>query len=253
MLFGGIVPVLLSTIVALITALVGVWLTGLQSRTRRMVPFSAGLLLGVALFGLFPEALAAAGALGSFALFGLGYLFLMLVDQYVYPVCPTCSHDHDHKACSTALHGFAVPLVSATMLHSFLDGWSIATSGFVPAAGVRFALPLAILVHKIPEGLALGSILRASLKSRGMALVWCFVVEGTTLMGGWVGLAMAPSLGTVWITYPLAVAGGCFFYLAAHAVHEEWKRTGPGPAFVTALTGAAGAAALQQGIRAFFR
>jgi hypothetical protein len=36
-------------------------------------------------------------------------------------------------------------------------------------------------------------------------------------------------------------------------VHEEWKRRGPVPAFMTALTGAAGAAALQQGVQVWFR
>jgi hypothetical protein len=61
-------------------------------------------------------------------------------------------------------------------------------------------------------------------------------------------LARIVSLGCE--TYPLAVAAGWLFYLGAHAVHEEWKRRGPVPACVTALTGAA---ALQQGVQAWFR
>ena len=38
-----------------------------------------------------------------------------------------------------------------------------------------------------------------------------------------------------------------------HAVHEEWKRRGAAPAFVSALTGVAGAAAIQRGAEALFR
>ncbi len=49
----------------------------------------------------------------------------------------------------------------------------------------------------------------------------------------------------------LALAGGSFIYLGFHAIHGEWRRGVP--AFVPALTGAAGAAALQQGLRVFFR
>jgi len=42
----------------------------------------------------------------------------------------------------------------------------------------------------------------------------------------------------------LALVGGSFLFLGAHAVHGEWRRRGK-PAFIPALTGAAGAAAFQ--------
>jgi zinc transporter ZupT len=112
---------------------------------------------------------------------------------------------------------------------------------------------IAVALHKIPEGLALGAMARASVSSRSSALFWSVLAEMMTLVGGILGLAIAPQLGTAWITYPLAVAAGWLFYLGAHAVHEEWKRRGPLPACVTALTGAAGAAALQQGVQTWFR
>ena len=87
-------------------------------------------------------------------------------NRYVYPVCPMCAHDHDHSACSTELHGFAGPLIVAAALHSFLDGWSIATVQLGVPLGLRVAVPLAIALHKLPEGIALGGILRASLRTR---------------------------------------------------------------------------------------
>ena len=79
------------------------------------------------------------------------------------------------------------------------------------------------------------------------------VIATGSQIGAALGLAMAPYLGTRWIGYPLAVAAGCFLYLGTHAVHEEWKRRGPLPAFVPALTGAAGAAVAQQGVHALLR
>jgi zinc transporter ZupT len=250
---NGIAAPILATAAGIAGAALGLFLTGLRRRARVVVPLSAGVLLGVALFGLIPELASELGWAVSLPLFVAGYGLLLLTDRYVYPVCPTCSHDHDHNACSTELHGFAGPLIVAMAVHSFLDGWSIATVQLAVPLGLRVAVPLAIVLHKVPEGIALGGILRAAMPSRGAALAWCVLAEGSTLAGGALGLAMGPRLGTRWITYPLGLTAGWLLYLGYHAIHEEWKRRGAGPAFVSALTGMAGAAVIQRGAEALFR
>ena len=248
----GIAAPALATAVGLAGAVVGLWLTGAHRRARVVVPFSAGVLLGVALFGLLPELALESGWVPTLALFAAGYGVLLAVNRYVYPVCPTCAHDHDHNACATELHGFAAPLIIAAAMHSFLDGWSVATTQFAPL-GLRLAVPLAVALHKVPEGIALGGILRVSVKARAQALGWCAVVEGTTLVGGAAGLWLAPHLGAGWIAYPLGLMAGWLFYLGFHAVHEESKRRGPAPAVLSALTGVAGAALILRGAEALFR
>ena len=243
----------LATLVGIGGAVVGLWLTGARERARVVIPFSAGVLLGVVAFGLMPELAAETGWPGSALLFGAGYLLLLAVNRFAYPVCPSCSHDHDHNSCTTVLHGFAGPLLGAAALHSFLDGWSIVTSQVGQPVGIRIAVPLAVALHKVPEGIALGGILRAAIRSRGAAVVWCVLAEGCTLAGAALGLMLAPYLGARWTTYPLGLAAGWLFYLGYHAIHEEWRRRGPMPACVPALTGVAGAAVLQQGVRAWLR
>jgi zinc transporter ZupT len=243
----------LATTVGLAGAAVGIWLTGMRRRARIVIPFSAGVLLGVALFGLVPELSIELGWTASLALFAAGYGLLFLLNRFAYPVCPTCSHDHDHSHCAAELHGFAGPLIAAAALHSFLDGWSIASVQLAIPLGLRVAVPLAVALHKAPEGIALGGILRAAVRSRAQALGLCAVAEGTTLAGGVFGLILAPHLGTQWITYPLGLTAGWLFYLGSHAVHEEWKSRGAAPAFISALTGIAGAAVIQRGAEAFFR
>ncbi|HTT65340.1 MAG TPA: hypothetical protein VMG35_26005 [Bryobacteraceae bacterium] len=243
---------ILATAAAVGGAGLGVYLKA-GRRTRLMVPFAGGLLVGISLFGLFPELVIDIGWAGGVALFALGYLLLLGINRYLFPVCPSCAHDHDHELCTAALHGFAGPLLAAAAVHSALDGWSIVMAQWAGPAGVRIALPMAVVLHKIPEGIALGAIMRAAVLSRPRALGLCVAAESATLLGGAAGLELAPRLGAAWISYPLAIAGGFFFYLGFHAVHGEWKRRGALPAFMPALTGAAGAAALQQGVRVLLR
>ncbi|SRR5579875_571103 len=253
----------LATVVGTGAAGVGVWLSGMESRKDRkgmprvVMPFSAGVLLGVALFGLLPELALQAGWGASLGLFAVGYGALMAVDRWIYPVCPSCSDHHHDEPGPLELHGFAGPLVLAAALHSFLDGWSIGLvqSGPQGAAtlGLRLAVPLAVTLHKIPEGIALGGILRAASGSRGHAVAGCLVAEGCTILGGALGLVMTPALGAGWIVYPLGLTAGWIFYLGFHAVHEEWKHGGAAPAFFPALTGLAGAAVIQRGAETLFR
>jgi len=234
-------------------AAVGVWLTGAHRHARMVVPFSAGVLLGVVLFGLVPELAAEFGWASTLPLFAAGYLLLMMVNRYAYPVCPTCSHDHDHNACAAELHGFAWPLIVAAALHSFLDGWSVAATGLTGSAAVRVAVPLAIALHKIPEGIALGGILRAAVKSRSLALVWSMGAEAVTLAGGAAALWLAPLLGARWTVYPVGITAGWLCYLGYHAVHEEWKRRGAAPAFLSAAAGVAGAVLIERGVEALLK
>jgi zinc transporter ZupT len=249
----GIAAPALATVVGLAGAGLGLWIAGLRRRARVVVPFSAGVLLGVALFGLVPELAVELGWTAILILFAAGYGLLLAINRYAYPVCPTCAHDHDHNSCASELHGFAGPLIAASALHAFLDGWAIATVQSTAPLGLRVAVPLAVTLHKLPEGVALGGILRASMGSRGAAMGWCALAEGATLLGGVLGLAMAPHLGTQWILYPLGITAGWLFYLGHHAVHEEWKRRGAAPACLAALAGMAGAAIVQRGAEALFQ
>jgi zinc transporter ZupT len=253
---GFAVPAI-ATLVGAVAAASGVWINGSGRKSegafRVFLPFSAGVLLGVAVFGLLPELADQGGWARSLVLFGLGYGILIAIDRSVYRVCPTCADDHDHHACPEEFHGFAAPLLVAAAIHSFLDGWSLATAQQMGTVGLRVAVPMAVMLHKIPEGIALGGILSAAIGPRPLALAACVLAEGCTLVGAGISLLLAPRLGSGWILYPLGMTAGWIAYLGFHALHEEWKRVGPAPAFVSALTGVAGAAAIQRGAEALFR
>jgi zinc transporter ZupT len=242
-----------ATGIAVLSAAVGVWLTGVPRRGTRLVPFSAGLLLGIVAFGVWPELAEPFGWSGSLALLAGGFALLWSVNRYVYPVCPTCSHSHDHDSCAISLHGFAVPLVVAAVVHSLLDGWGIAASREEGSGSLGLAVFLGVALHKIPEGLAYGAILRAALRSRAAAFGGVLATQLPTMTGELVNGWLGPYLGLHWMALPLALVGGSFLFLGFHAVHSDVRRRGPAPALVPALTGAVGAAALHQGLRLFLR
>jgi zinc transporter ZupT len=226
----------------------GLGVSSLMGAPRKIVPFSGGLLIGVALFGVLPDLAGHYGWTVGVALLAAGVGTMALFGRYVYPVCPSCSHSHDHESCARVLHGFAGPLIAAACLHAFLDGLGISAAQHEEAGGFGAVLVFGVILHKIPEGVALGIMLRASVGSRATAFAWCALAEGTTLAGGAFESAVTGRTGAGWVTGALALAGGSFIYLGLHAVHGEWRRRGT-PAVGPALTGAAGAAVLQQGLR----
>jgi zinc transporter ZupT len=236
-------PAIWVTFIAVLCAFSGVWLTSFTSLTRRLVPFGGGTLLGVGLFFVLPEMAVTLGWPGALLWLGGGCLLLGLVDRFVYPVCPACSPAHDHDHCSTTLHGFATPLLIASAVHAALDGWNLAAAQDEPLLGFGFIAGIA--AHKVPEGLALGVISRAALRSRSAAMVWCTLAQGATLVGAGAEGVFAPYLGAQALHALLALAGGSFLYLGWHAVHGEFRRSGASPALVPALTGVAGSSVLR--------
>ncbi len=169
---------ILATVVAIISAAAGVWLLGHARHTRVLIPLSGGLLIGVAAFGLIPELVVDIGWVLGLLLVVFGYALLKSLDRFAFSVCPSCAHDHSHESCDEPLHGFAGPLLIATAIHAFVDGWGLVAvqKGLhTPGSGTVFAA--ALFLHKIPEGLALGTMLRASVDREVTALALCAAVE----------------------------------------------------------------------------
>lgn len=232
---------------AVLGATAGVLLGSLGSLSRRLVPFGGGALLGVAIFWILPEMSEFFQWQGAALWIAGGALILAGIDRYVYPVCPACSPEHNHAHCSTRLHGFATPLLLAAGMHAALDGWSAASTA--DDARLSAGLIAGLMAHKLPEGLALGMIARASMKSPQIALFWSVVAQLATLFGAALESMFAPYLGPAALHAILALVGGSFLYLGYHAIHGELRRSGFSPALVPALTGVAGSSVLRLFIR----
>lgn len=226
---GRVTPVPLFPVICifglgLAGALLGMWLEQIPRVSRVMLLLSGILLVTISLALVAPELAEHFGWTGGLLWMALGFAALWLVNRFVYPLCPSCAHNHDHDACAVPFHGFAAPLVLASSLHSFMDGWSLVASRQDPSQALQFAFLVGITLHKLPEGLALGAILRASLRSRWRVAAGSALAQFMTVIGGAVALRLAPWAGVRWSGALLGIAGGSFLYLGYHTLEAEWDR-----------------------------
>jgi zinc transporter ZupT len=201
-------PAICAAALAILCAMAGARFENGAARGRILVPLSGALLIAVALFGIAPELVRGAGWLATIGLAAAAYVALYLLDAQGHPVCPSDSHGES----------FAASLAIATAFHAFLDGWGLSVIRAAATGAAPAAVFGAILLHKIPEGLALGAMLRASMPSLAGALALAAAAELMTVAGGVVGLWAPPA---AWVNYPLALALGAFLFLGAHALRGE--------------------------------
>jgi zinc transporter ZupT len=210
----SLIRVALAALLAMACAITGI-VASAGRRAHILVPLSGGLLAAVAVFALIPETADEIGWPVALLAACAGYALLEIFDRAGLPVCPSCSHSH----------GFSGPLVAATAIHAFVDGWGMMAIGGSSSHGlsghdVSRAILAALLLHKIPEGLALGAILRMSTGKASRAVALAILAESPTLIGGIVGLRAAQAS---WIDYPLALAGGAYLFLGSHAI-RAWVK-----------------------------
>ena len=229
---------LLLTALAIGGVVAGVLLGRTRGLPPRIAAAGGGLLFGISLFWMLPEMVQNSGWFVGLLALSVGVAALWCIDHFVHPICPSCSHSHDHKHCAAPpLHGFAGPLLIATGLHSVLDGWGVQMLASNAVAGM--AAPLGLALHKIPEGLALGLIARESIDSTAVAFWACAAAESLTLLGAWIepqaDKAGALHFGTLWVTGVLAIVAGSFIFLGFHTVDGSRRKPGVIPTFVLTL------------------
>ncbi|MGH7536311.1 MAG: ZIP family metal transporter, partial [Gemmatimonadales bacterium] len=110
--------------------------------------------------------------------------------------------------------------VSALMgltLHTFFDGVAIA-SGFLVSDRLGFLLFLAVLLHKLPEGVTIASVMVAGGQSRARALWAAAILGGATILGFLLTEQVAPLA-----RHGLALSAGVTLYVAASNLVPEFQ------------------------------
>jgi len=194
-----------------------------HQRLCGLISLAAGTLLGVTLFSILPESFEAMRWWEVALAVASGYVVFLLLSRYVFHVCPACAASHFDEATTHRFSEIASVLVIALGIHSTMDGVALAAGHEAHAGGgpLDLSVLVAVCVHKMPEGLALGALLLGAGFARARVIAWVAAVESTTLIGSALGLWGLRHVSEWWMLAVLAHAGGGFVYLAAHAVFGE--------------------------------
>src|SRR5438128_6354391 len=223
--------ILLQVVAAYVFALAGGSIsTSLQLAHKplcALISFAAGTLLGVTLFAILPESLGACPWWAVLLALATGYALFFFISKHLHHVCPACAASHFDADATRHFSEIATALIVALAIHSATDGLALAIQGEIPAIDVtKWSLFSALCIHKVPEGLALGSLLIGAGLHRSAALGWVAAVEATTLLGGVIGYFFLANISTFWLGLIMAHVGGGFIYLAVHAVLGEMLKHG---------------------------
>lgn len=172
---------------------------------RGLSSLSGGLLAGMALFVVLPDAWSEAGAVGTLGPLAAGLMTILLVDRYVHPVCPECSGREDWWSMA--------PLWAALAAHSLLDG--ALTELARPGSMASWAL----LAHRVPEALATVALLKTAQPGSKWVGVQMLMLQVATL----IGFGGASWLDARVLHQGSAFAGGALLFLGFHRLHRSWQ------------------------------
>jgi zinc transporter ZupT len=198
-----------------------------HERLCALISLGAGTLLGVTLFAIVPESLQAMRWWGVVLALGSGYGVFFVISKYLYHVCPACAASHFDEATTHHFSEFAAAMMLALTIHCLADGLALAAGHEAQASNATggrvldFSLIMAVCVHKVPEGLALGALLLGAGLNRAQTVLRVAAVEFTTIVGGVLGWLFLREVSTMWLDAVVAHIGGGFLFLAVHAVFGE--------------------------------
>ncbi len=166
------------------------------------IAFSAGFMLSVAIIGVLPEVFASNNGSAAWYVLG-GYLAVHLAQHVLAPHFHFGEETHRVSAFAgvAALIGLAV--------HTFFDGVAIAT-GFLASEKLGLLLALSVLLHKLPEGVTVASLMVAGGHGKRGALGAAGVVGLATVLGVLTTEVVAPLA-----RHGLALSAGVTLYVAA--------------------------------------
>ena len=199
---------------------------------RALTGFAAGVMVAASIWSLLIPAMDQSAALGKLAFFPavvgfwLGILFLLLLDHII-------PHLHRNSQQAEGPHSQlqrTTMMVLAVTLHNIPEGMAVGVvyAGYlsgtaqITAAGA-LALSLGIAIQNFPEGAIISMPLRAEGMSKGRAF-WGGVLSGVVEPIGAVLTILAASVIVPALPYLLSFAAGAMLYVVVEELIPEMSQ-----------------------------
>jgi len=173
-------------------------------RLNHGIAFGAGFMLAAAFVSMLPESLELESRAPLWILVGYG---LAHVFEHTFT-----SHFHfgeETHAEHAVRPGVSTSALVGLILHSLFDGVAI-SSGFLVTPALGIFIALAVILHKIPEGVTIASVMVAAGRSGRGAMTAAAMLAVATLVGALAMSQLSALRGTA-----LAVSCGIAVYVAA--------------------------------------
>ena len=178
-----------------------------------MLAFAAGFMISVSLLDLFPEALTRGGR--GAAIVALGAYVAVHITQHVIG-----THFHFGEETHHVSEAVSVAALVGLLLHTFVDGVAVA-SGLEIGGAIGALVFVAVVLHKVPEGLAISSLFLAAGQGRRRALLAALALGSATF----VGVVVTDRIGVL-REHGLALSAGVTLYVGMSNLVPEFRRKG---------------------------
>ncbi len=220
-------PVLLSLATFFSTLLGGLFSLKNKNRLHLVMGFTAGVLLGVVAFDIFPEIITLVGERGSNPIYAMialvaGFLLFHILEKSIvihhahedeYP-----DHKHPHVGMASAL---------ALAGHSLMDGVGIGL-GFQVSTTVGVLVAVAVIAHDFTDGMNTITLMLTNKNTVSKAR-WFLLVDALAPVAGALSTLFFHVSSGFLVLY-LGFFAGFLLYIGAsdilpeaHSKHSSWK------------------------------
>jgi len=227
---------LLGTLAALANLIGGLLIVSSGAHRREakllkyLVALGAGFMLAAIFIEIVPESVAlwsdgpgtgiAEGVVGAMTLLLAGYLLIQLFEHTVAPHFHFGAETHPEHVIRPSA---AYAAIGGLTIHTFFDGVSIA-SAFLVNLRVGILVFIAIMLHKLPEGFTVASIMLASGRSSKKAAAASLAI-GAATFAGVAAVALLSERFANSVAYALPFSAGVTLYVAASDLIPEVNRS----------------------------
>ena len=194
---------------------------------KYLVALGAGFMLAAIFIEIIPESVsiwtdettgASSGeaVVGAMTLLLAGYLIIQLFEHTIAPHFHFGAETHPESMIRPSA---AYTAVGGLWIHTFFDGVSIAAA-FLVNFRVGLLVFIAILLHKMPEGFTVASIMLASGRTARTAL-WASIAIGAATLAGVITVALLNNRVDSAVGYALPFSAGVTLYVAASDLIPE--------------------------------